>query len=179
MKPTTQTSRPKYKDPRTKEEKQRDKENRRYQREQNKAEKKHKALIRRELKILKYMLKTDVLYYHHGTSNSLKSKILEEIKYLKERDNYKKYHPYVWNYYGEGKSYMSLCLLGNLWSSTSEFETIYDVPLDGTYVFYVYDSGQRGLGSFDYMKAKRVEVETKVPYVNPGNIIPITAKQAQ
>jgi hypothetical protein len=166
-------TRPKYKDPRTKEEKQRDKENRQYQREQNKAEKEHKALVRRELKILRYMLKTDVLYHHHNTTDSLKKDILKQIEYLKERDNYKEYHPYVWNY--TPSSYMSLCLLGNLWSSTSEFATIYDVPLDGSYIFYVYDSGQRGLGSFDYMKAKRVNVETKVPYVNPGNIIPITA----
>lgn len=165
-------TRPKYKDPRTKEEKAQDKLYKQYRREDARNIKAHKALIRRELKVLKYMLKTDVLYHHHGTTDSLKNNILKQIAYLKERDTHTEYNGYAWNY--TPSSYMSLCLLGNLWSSTSEFDTIYDVPLDGTYVFYVYDSGQRGSGSFDYMKAKRVEVETKVPYVNPGNIIPIT-----
>lgn len=129
---------------------------------------------KRELNILKFMLKHDVLYYHHNTSDSSKTKILKQIEAVKRGDGHKEYDSYIWNYQGEGKNYMSRCLLGNIFSS-SEFETIYDVPLDGTYSFHIYDSGQRGLGSFNRIKAEKVEVKPLVPYVNPGALIPITA----
>ena len=132
-----------------------------------------KKKIRHELEVLKFMLKTDVFDHHHNRVDSRKVEIIAAITKVKDKNIYQEYHPYVWNRYGEGKNYMSICLFSNLWSS-SEFDTIYDVPLDGSYIFYSYDSGERGLGSFGRMSAKKVEQETRVPFVNPGALIPIT-----
>lgn len=152
--------------------------NNKYRREENAKIKKegieHRKKINREKKILNFMLKTDVLFFHHGRSDSLKAKIERGLRILKDNNQWAEYHPYIWNRQGEGKNYMSLCLLENIFSS-NEFESIYDVPLDGTYKFSVYDSGERGLGSFNRITATKVESEVKVPYVNPGAIIPITA----
>ena len=58
--------------------------------------------------------------------------------------------------------------------SSDEFESIYDVPLDGSYIFSIFDSGQRGLGSFNYIRVTKTENEIIVPYVNPGAFPPIT-----
>lgn len=132
----------------------------------------NKLAIKKELAILNFMKKTDVYYYHHNRKESLKSLIKEKITSIKETNNPKEYNSYIWNY--QDSDYMSKSLLGNIFSS-SEFETIYDVPLDGTYIFSVYDSGTRGLCSFNRITVTKIEEELNVPYVNPGALIPITA----
>ena len=164
----------------TKEEKAERSEQRAYRKREILEEKERKAYEKqikienkRELAILKFMLKHDVLNHHHKQKESQKKEILKQIDKLNVSERSREYHPYVWNHYGEGKSYMWLSLLGCLWNS-SEFENIHDVPLDGTYMFYCYDSGQRGCGSFNYITAIKVEHEVKVPYVNPGGFPQIT-----
>jgi len=99
--------------------------------------------------------------------------IKKKIQIAKDNGKYTEYNPYIWNYQGEGKNYMPLSHLGCIWMS-STFETIYDVPLDGTYEFYINDSGQRGLGSFNSINCKKVEVNINIPKVSPGSLIPIT-----
>lgn len=135
-------------------------------------EREQKQATRRELNILKFMKKTGVEYHHHGRHEMVN--IDSSIKYIKENQRAKEYHPYYWNYSPDSSSWMPVALLGCLFSS-SEFSTIYDVPLDGTYRFQIYDSGQRGLGSFNRITAVKQEEEAYVPYVNPGAMIPITA----
>lgn len=154
--------------------------NREYDKERRKEEKLEKQRLKllklnnkREITVLKFMLKNDVLYYHHGEADSMKKEIEKQLTLMKEGKDFQEYHPYIWNYQGEGKNYLSRCKLGCIFSS-SEFDEIYDVPLDGTYRFEIYDSGERGLGSFNRITAKKVEEPVKVPYVNPGAIIPIT-----
>src|ERR1017187_6776985 len=122
------------------------------------------------MNILKYMLKHDVMYFHHGYSESMKPKIQKQIEYLKRTNKPREYDSYIWNYQGEGHNTMPLSWLGCIFSGN-----IYEVPLDGTFKFHIYDSGQRGSGSFNRMKATEVEAEVKIPFVNPGAIIPITA----
>lgn len=164
------------------EEKQRQKENRAYDKQQRenlkqeKLQKKEaKILAKREMVILKFMLKTDVHYFHHKTSDSLKSKIKKQIDVLKETGEAKQRDPYIWNYQGEGNNYMFRSQLGNLYSpGDTEFDVIHEVPLDGSYIFVVIDSGQRGLGAFDYIKPVKAETEVNVPYVNPGAFPPIS-----
>lgn len=126
-----------------------------------------------ELAILNFMLKTDVLYYHHGRSESMKNTIKSKIESVKETGRNTEYDPYIWNYQGEGKNYMPKCQMGNIFSS-SDFDTIYEVPLDGTYIFSIFDSGQRGLGSFNRITATKVEKQFNAPYVNPGAFPPVT-----
>jgi hypothetical protein len=118
------------------------------------------------------MLKTDVLNHHHGRADSLKGSITKAIELVKCSGRHTHYDSYIWNY--QNSSYMPFSWLGCIFRS-SEFETIYDVPLDGTYVFYTYDSGQRGLGSFSGMSVRKVEAVSLVPAVNPGGIIPTAA----
>ena len=161
------------------EEKAERKQNAAWAKEDRANDKKHKAALREqkqnnkhELNILKFMLKNDVMYFHHGSSESMKKTIQKQIDYLIKREEHTEYDPYIWNYYGKGKNRMSLCLLGCLWSGPG---TIYDVPLDGTYKFHIYDSGQRGLGSFNRITATKVENAVVVPHVDPGAFIPITA----
>lgn len=141
---------------------------------QEKAELKlRKANVKRELAVLKFMEKTDVKFYHHGIEDSMLSTIKKLIQELKEKNsNWQKYDPYIWNYKGEGHNYDSVCLMGNLWSSTKEFPSIYDVPLDGSYKFAITDSGSRGLGSYNYMEAVKSDEKVYVPIVNPGAFKP-------
>jgi len=165
------------------------KQNREYDKLRRIEEKNHKLrlkefkeLAKKEIEVLKFMLKNDVLYYHHSRADSLKEEIkkqLEAVKRaIKEKDNPKMYHPYVWNYYGEGHNLMLRSLLGNLWngyvSNEENFKSIHDVPLDGSYKFVVFDSGQRGLGSFDYIRVTKVTDNFSAPKVDPGALIPIT-----
>ena len=131
-----------------------------------------KKAIKQELSILKFMKRTGVEYHHHGRHEMVN--IDSSIKYIKEEQRATEYNSYYWNYSPDGSSQMPVALLGCLFSS-SEFNSIYDVPLDGTYRFQIYDSGQRGLGSFNRITAVKQEEEAYVPYVNPGAIIPITA----
>ena len=145
---------------------------RKAEREQAAEERQQRARVKRELGILKFMLKTDVLNHHHGRADSLKGSITEAIERVKRSGRHTHYDSYIWNY--QNSSYMPYSWLGCIFRS-SDFETIYDVPLDGTYVFYTYDSGQRGLGSFSGMSVRKVETEASVPTVNPGGIIPTTA----
>ena len=144
-----------------------------YDKQQRKEERERNKLNKRELRILKFMKKQNTQYHHHGTTSSMMKEIEERIKSFETRPYHKEYDPYIWNYQGEGNSYMPKSQLGRIWRS-NEFNSIYDVPLDGTYRFYSYDSGQRGLGSFDYISAEKVEKQIKVPHVNPGALIPIT-----
>ena len=145
----------------------------------------HKAILSKAKAVLSYMKKTDVLYHHHSTSDSMMSTIVSQLDSLKQTDRntvsflnkeyprHNEYHSYYWNYNSAQSSYMPKAQLGCLWYGP--FDTIYDVPLDGTYTFYIYDSGSRGLGSMNHISAKLTEKKTEVPYVNPGALIPITA----
>lgn len=134
-----------------------------------------KANAKRELAILDYMLKTDMKYHHHGREDSMIQQIKEAINAIKtDPKNFKIYDPYVWNRLGEGNNYLPACHFGNLWSRSNDFDTIYEVPLDGSYRFYTYDSGQRGIGSFHYISCKKIEEVITVPKVNPGGFPPIT-----
>lgn len=150
-----------------------DKENREYAKAEKLKIKQEKALAKKELEILNFMLKTDVLFYHHGKSSSMRSLILEQIKGLKTNGNAKVYDPYIWNYQGECNNYTFRSNLGCLFSGGNNFKTTHDVPLDGSYKFVINDSGQRGLGSYDYIKAVKIDEEVKIPYVNPGAFPPI------
>lgn len=144
-----------------------------YEKEQKLKEKELKLKVKRELIVLNFMLKNDVMYHHHGRQDSTKRTITSAITKVKEINHYQEYDPYIWNYQGQGKNMTSISLLGNLFNS-SEFETIYDVPLDGSYMFVIYDSGQRGLGTFNYIKPVLVEKTFEAPNVNPGGFPPIT-----
>jgi len=157
------------------------KQNRIYDKERREKEKKDRADriqnkkdVKRELAILNFMLKSGVKYLHHGQVDYMTNVICAQIEQLKKTNKWKEYDPYIWNRQGEGNDYMSRCLLGCIFSRTDGFNSIYDVPLDGTYKFHVYDSGERGSGSFNRITATKVEVQVQAPYVNPGAIIPIT-----
>ena len=115
-------SKTKYKP--TAEEKAESKERREYYREERKRLKlekeeirKNKIAVKNELSILQFMLKTDVLYYHHGKEDSMKSVIKNTIQEIKETNQIKEYNGYVWNYLGEGNNYLPKSQLGNLFSS--------------------------------------------------------------
>jgi hypothetical protein len=154
-------------------EQRRKKEHAEYDRQERKAKRELNANLRREKKILTYMKKNDVLYYHHDRSDSSMKQIESALKSVKD-GNYEEYDSYIWNRQGEGNSYMPLCQFHNIYRAVDGFDTIYDVPLDGTYQFHIYDSGQRGLGSFNYITATKVEEEVAVPFVNPGGFPQIT-----
>jgi hypothetical protein len=139
-----------------------------WEREQARKDREHKRLVNRELKVLKFMKKTGVLYYHHNKVDSWANSIKSIIEQVKEE---KRYHIYEWTT-GE---HVPFCHIGCRFRS-NEFDSIYDVPLDGSYIFQAYDSGERGLGAKDRLTAVKVEEKPYVPYVNPGAIIPIIAK---
>lgn len=149
------------------------KNRRAYEKEQKLKEKELKVNIKRELNILKFMLKNDVFYHHHGRKDSMKKTIQNCIDKIKVVNNWQEYNAYIWNYFGQGKNMMSISLMGNLFDSR-EFNNIYEVPLDGTYTFIIYDSGHRGSGSFDYIKPIKIETKFNAPKVNPGGFPPIT-----
>lgn len=161
-----------------------DKQRRENEKKERARIKPHKANVKRELAILSYMKKHDVLYHHHSRSDSMMKEIVKALDNMKQVDrdyivildkkypNPLEYHPYVWNYLGEGKNYLPKCQLGCLW--TGPFNTIYDVPLDGSYRFEIYDSGRRGLGSINGITASKIQEVVNVPKVAPGNMIPIT-----
>ena len=156
-----------------------DKEQKQREREEKLKVKEQKILSQRELAILQFMVRTNIIFYHHGEEESLTKEVLAIMQELKEQEHvlgaHLEYNSYIWNYQGEGKNYMSRCLLGRLWRS-STFETIYDVPLDGTYYFYCYDSGERGSGSFGRITCAKEGEGPKVPKVNPGGFPQITAR---
>lgn len=141
---------------------------------ERKRETEHKKNIKRELAILKFMLKTDVPYLHHGRTDSMKTEIENAIARVGYSDNHLEYDSYFWNYNTAKSSYMPISQLGCLWRG--DFDTIYDVPLDGTYKFHIYDSGSRGMGSMNHITCEKVEAEIKAPYVNPGAFVPITIR---
>lgn len=149
-------------------------EDRAAEKERKAEERLHKANMKREIKLMEYMLKVGVGYHHHGRVDDMDDEIREHIKRMKTDDNphWLVYDPYFWNHNANQSSYTSRCLLGNLWDRSCGFDSIYDVPLDGTYRFVISDSGQRGLGSYNYMEAVRVEQEFKAPTVNPGAFRP-------
>lgn len=130
---------------------------------------------KRELSILNFMKKTDVLYHHHKSSESLRKQILYHIDLIRKENSVDGYVKDVHKeYYSVYTGHISRSLLGNRWCS-DEFETIYDVPLDGTYHFHVFDSGQRGLSSINGITCHKVENEVVLPKIDSGGIIQITA----
>ncbi len=156
------------------------------------AMKEYKLMSKKTLDILLFMKRTDVKFYHHKQAESQMDKICKAIEHLKQKDctkgntkcfsikgeykclpAYDQYDPYIWNYQGQGNNTLPICQFGCIWRGP--FDSIYNVPLDGTYVFSIYDSGQRGLGSFNGITATLVEAQVEVPEVSPGSIIPITA----
>jgi len=142
-----------------------------HEREEKRQATEARKLITRERKILTFMKKTKVEYHHHSKVDIID--ITPHLEKLKRNESHTSYDSYYWNHSG-GSSQMPIALLGFLWSS-SDFDSMYDVPLDGSYKFQCYDSGQRGLGSFGRITAVKVEEEAYVPFVNPGALIPITA----
>lgn len=182
--------------PEAKAEMKRNRESDKLRREEDRQEKArlqtHKKMLAKAKAVLSYMKKTDVLYYHHGKSESIMPKILKALDSLKLREGHygdtvyfrikdkeislprhDAYHPYIWNYQGEGRNYLPKCQFECIWRGP--FESIYDVPLDGSYIFSIYDSGQRGLGSFDGITATKVTEKVYVPHVEPGGYPQITA----
>jgi hypothetical protein len=155
-----------------------EKESRAYWRAENKRQREYDKLnrfnLRRELNILKFMLQTDVKDHHHGRAHSTVARIKDALERVKTSGKYSQYDPYIWNRQGEGKNYMPVCQFHCIFSH-KDFDSIYDVPLDGTYHFQIYDSGERGLGSFNRITAIKVEEPVYVPFVNPGALIPITS----
>ena len=155
-----------------------DKAKRRLETEHKMRLKEQKILSKRELLLLQFMLRTDTLFYHHSEAESLAKEIMKTMQELKDTEKelraHLEYNNYIWNHYGEGNNYMSRSLLGRLWRS-SEFGTIYDVPLDGTYYFYCYDSGERGSGSFGRITCAKQGEGPRVPKVNPGGFPQVTA----
>ena len=145
----------------------RDKEDRAYKKAQT-------ALNKREMTILKYMLKTGVSYYHHKTSDDLVDSVKKAIEHIKTEGVHTRRDSYYWNRNAEQSGRMPLSFLGKLWSH-NQFETIYDVPLDGSWIFYGYDSGERGLGSFHRISVHPVGDCPFVPKVNPGGFPQIIA----
>lgn len=165
---------------RTKEEIARDKAFKKSQIEEKKYFNNIKKLAKKELAILKFMYKTDVFFFHHNTKDSLRLEIKNRIQIISKSliDNspiYKEYNSY-WMYYNNEQShYMPMSLLYNYTWINDTFPSIYDVPLDGSYLFYCYDSGLRGLGSMNRISVEKSENEFKIPFVNSGAMIPITA----
>jgi hypothetical protein len=129
------------------------------ERERRAEERRHRANLKREIRVMRSMLKVGVVYQHHGRVDDATESVRERIDQMgaELRPHWQVYEPYFWNYDAGRSSYNSRCLLGNLWDRSCGFDTIYDVPLDGTYRFVIYDSGQRGLGSYNYMGAVKVE----------------------
>jgi hypothetical protein len=150
-------------------------EDRASEKERKAEERLRKANLRREIKVMECMLKVGISYHHHNRVEDLSEQVKGHIKQMKtdERPNWLVYDPYYWNHNVHKNSYNSRCLLGNLWDRSCGFDTIYDVPLDGTYRFVIYDSGQRGMGSYDYMVAVKVEKKFDAPTVNPGAFPPV------
>lgn len=144
-----------------------DKRMRKEAKEEKQRLKEHKILIKRELTLLEYMLKSGTKFHHHSEKEDMSKLIQKLIDNLKINGEITKYHPYIWNYQGQGKNTLPLCQMDNIWRN-SDFNTIYDVPLDGTYIFYIYDTGQRGLGSFNHITCSKVISEISVPKINPG-----------
>jgi len=131
--------------------------------------KRHKKLMNAEIRILRYMKKTGVNFHHHGEITSID--VMPALNYMIERKKSSNDHSYCWNtFHGLDSS-----LLEFEWSS-NEFSEIHDVPLDGSYIFQAYDSGQRGCGAVNYITAVHVEDEPYVPFVSPGSFPPITAR---
>jgi len=157
------------------------KSNQKWAREERQRVKEEKARVKaqqvlneRELAILGYMVKSGTFYYHHGEADNMHPEIIKAMTYVMENKKHTEYNSYIWNYQGEGNNDMSVSLFGKLWRH-SDFETIYDVPLDGTWIFYGYDSGERGSGSFHRMSAHPAGKPPYVPKVNPGGLPQITA----
>ena len=152
-----------------------DRRQREYDKQVRQEKRKRNKLRKREIEVLKFMLKTDVLYYHHGSSESMMKSIKEELTILKNpNEKYDRYNAYIWNYQGAGHNTLPRCQFDCIYKpGDTEFETIYDVPRDGSYRFVIYDSGQRGSGSFNYIKPVKVEKTFEPPKVNPGGIVPL------
>jgi len=146
------------------------KENDDYAKAQRKEVREAKKAKKREIDILKFMQKTTVEHRHHSTTELIPNLDIlcaiasAECGQLTTCD------------YDAATRSVSMCQLGNLWNHP-DFLTIYNVPLDGTYRFIVYDSGHRGCGARDYITAVSVTEDPIIPKVNPGGFPPITAPQ--
>ena len=152
-----------------------DRRQREYDKQARHEKKINRELRKREITILKYMLKTDVEFFHHGRADSMKIEIMKQLEILKNpNQSYDKYNAYIWNYQGPGKNSLPRCQFDCIFSpGDTGFETIYDVPLDGTYHFVIFDSGQRGLGTFNYIKPIKIGTTFNTPKVNPGGFPPL------
>ncbi len=144
-----------------------DKARRKEARREKEELKTQKILNKRELAILEYMKASGVLYYHHSKSDKLFESLDKGREYIKSEGTHLVYHPYFWNHNEKQSSYMPVCLLGRLWNH-SDFTSIYDVPLDGSWIFYAYDAGERGLGSFQRISAYLKGELPYAPNVYPG-----------
>jgi hypothetical protein len=133
-----------------------DKQDREERKQAKLDEKANKIAVKRELAILNFMAKTGFEMYYYGKPESRLDEVLKRIEDVKVTNSPLRYDPYIWNRQGEGNNYLPQSQMGCIWNS-SRFGTIYDVPLDGSYIFYAGDSGERGLGSFHYMSAKPKE----------------------
>ena len=143
------------------EERKLNKEIRAHQREQKRKHKKDLALLR-------YMKKTGLKFYHHNTHDGMIGEVKKALKECREsKPNFDQ------DYWARYRMY-SDTLFDCVWSH-DEFETIYDVPLDGTYRFHIYDSGRRGYGAKNNITTTKNE-QPDIPEVNPGGIPPTTAK---
>jgi len=149
------------------------KEERAIAKAQKEKEKAHKIRVQRELAVLQFMLRTGILYYHHGEAESMRLRVVRAIGKVCE-GLVEEYDPYIWNHQGEGNNYMPFCQFGKIWRH-EQFPSIYDVPLDGTWIFYGYDSGERGLGAFHRISAHKAGNPPYPPKVDPGGFPPITA----
>ena len=150
-----------------------DKSHMKFMKEERKEARVLKLEIKRELSILKYMLKTGVICRHHNQEVSERKEIEAAIVRVKE-GRHKYYEEYSSHY--KVDSMLGESHLGHIWNH-SEFNTIYDVPLDGSYIFHSYDSGIRGSGSRFYLTATKVSEKFEVPHVDPGGFIQVEAKR--
>jgi hypothetical protein len=144
------------------------KENDDYAKAQRKEIREAKKEKKREIDILKFMKKTKVEHHHHGTTE-----LIKELDILCAIASAEEGQLATYDYDAVTRS-VPMCQLGNLWNH-EDFQSIYNVPLDGSYRFIVYDSGHRGCGARDYITAVSVTEKPKIPEVNPGGFPPITA----
>lgn len=146
-----------------KRDKQETKRQREEERRSRKARRETDRLYKRELAILRFMKKTGVSISHYGKVDNFDEVVKSKLERLyKSRLSAHPESTIIHQEYNEYTKFMPLCHLGCKWDG-EPFKTIYDVPLDGSYVFYVYDSGERGLGAFHRISA--IESNKEIPLV--------------
>ena len=131
--------------------------------------------ITKELAILQFMYEDGDLtrHFHHGESNPLKMEIGHRIEVMLNLGTTTEFNEYAASR-NSGDSQLPLSQLGCLWRH-DKFPSIYDVPLDGTWRFFTYDSGERGLGAFNRISAFDAKALPAITKVYPGEFPPIVA----